>query len=240
MRGRLIGVGVGPGDPELLTRKAIRVVQDADLVAYPTSGRQADGSDATNLALRIVSEYIEGKPLLEYLMPMTKDRAYVRSLHDACVEDLKKHLDEGKTVAFVTLGDPSIYSTYIYIHHKITEAGYDTSLVPGVPSFCAAAASMNDSLCEGSQPLVIVPVSHDTLDASMDYVGNKVYMKPGRSVSALRDKLRKKGIRRAVMVEKASLPDEKIYEDLDEAGDKSSYFSLVIVKEDREKNYLGE
>lgn len=238
MRGKLIGVGVGPGDPKLLTIKAIETIKNADYIAYPTSGEQADGSKSTNLALRIVSEYIEGKELLEYLMPMSRDKEYVQRCHNECAEDLKKYLDAGKTVAFITLGDPSIYSTYMYIHHKIKAAHYDTQLIPGITSFCAVAASLDDSLCEGSQPLLIVPASHETLDEAMDYVGNKVYMKSGRGIVKLREKLREKGLlKNARMVEKATMEDERIYHSLDDIDEKNSYFSIVVVKEEKTGGY---
>lgn len=229
--GRLIGVGVGPGDPELLTLKAIRAIRTADFVAYPTSGRQADGSDPTNLALSIVKQYLGDAQLLEYLMPMSRDREYVERLHEECVADLKQYLNNGKTVAFITLGDPSIYSTYMYLHRKIAECGYETAMIPGIPSFCAAAASLNDSLCEGSEPLFIVPGSYEVTDAVLEYEGNKVFMKTGRAFLSLREKLERGGLsENAKVVEKASLPDEKIYRSLSEAPEKPGYFSLVIVK----------
>ncbi|MDO4753928.1 MAG: precorrin-2 C(20)-methyltransferase [Bacillota bacterium] len=230
-KGRLIGVGVGPGDPELLTVKAIRTLEQADFIAYPTSGKQADGSEPSNLALNIVRDHVKNARLLEYLMPMSRDKEYVRKMHEECAADIKKHLDSGQTIAFITLGDPSIYSTYMYIHKIIEAAGYDTSLVPGIPSFCAAAASLNDSLCEGDEPLLIVPAGYDVLDEALDYQGNKVFMKSGRTLASLREKLEKKGlIDKTRMVVKASLPDEKTYFDMKAAPEKSSYFSLLILK----------
>lgn len=237
-KGKLIGVGVGPGDPKLLTIKAIEAIQNADYVAYPTSGEKYTGEKSSNLALSIVKDYIEGKELLEYLMPMSRDKEYVRKCHDDCAEDVKKYLEKGKTVAFITLGDPAIYSTYIYIHHKIKRQGFETLLIPGITSFCAVAASLDDSLCEGAQPLLIVPGSFDTLDKTIDYVGNKVYMKSGRAIVKLREKLREHGrLKNAKMVERATLPDEKVYNNLDDIDEKSSYFSIVVVKEDINGDY---
>lgn len=228
MTGKLYGVGVGPGDPKLLTLKAIEVIRAADYVAYPTSGK-----NASNVAYEIVREYIQDKETLEYLMPMSRDKAYVQACHDACAEDVKKHLAEGKTIAFITLGDPAIYSTYIYIHKKVKEAGFDTQLIPGITSFCAVAASLDDSLCEGGQPLIIVPASYEALDQTIDYEGNKVYMKSGKSIVDLREKLRDKGmLDQAKMVVKASMEDEEIFESLDDIDEKTSYFSIVVVKEE--------
>lgn len=234
MKGKLYGVGVGPGDPKLLTVKAIEVIKNADYVAYPTSGIE----NSINLALNIVKEHIEGKNTLEYLMPMSRDKEYVQRCHDECADDIKKYLEDGKTVAFITIGDPSIYSTYIYVHHKIKAQGFETELIPGITSFCAVAASLDDSLCEGAQPLLIVPASFDTLEKTFDYVGNKVYMKSGKSIIKLREKLRESGLlKNAKMVEKASLPDQRIFESLDDMDEKSSYFSIVVLKEENSGKY---
>lgn len=228
MKGKLYGVGVGPGDPKLLTLKAIEVIKEADYIAYPTSGK-----GGSNLAYEIVKDYLQDKETLEYLMPMSRDKAYVQACHEDCAQDLKKYLEAGKTIAFVTLGDPSIYSTYIYIHKKIKEEGFETQLIPGIPSFCAVAASLDDSLCEGGQPLIIVPASYEALEDTIDYEGNKVYMKSGRAIVDLRERLREKDmLDKARMVVKASMEDEEIFESLDEMDEKASYFSIVLVKEE--------
>lgn len=228
MKGKLYGVGVGPGDPKLLTLKAVEIIREADYVAYPTSGK-----GGSNLAYEIVRDYLEDKETLEYLMPMSRDKAYVQACHEDCAQDLKKYLEAGKTIAFVTLGDPSIYSTYIYIHKKIKEEGFETQLIPGIPSFCAVAASLDDSLCEGGQPLIIVPASYEALEDTIDYEGNKVYMKSGRAIVDLRERLREKDmLDQARMVVKASMEDEEIFESLDEMDEKASYFSIVLVKEE--------
>lgn len=228
MTGKLYGVGVGPGDPKLLTLKAIETIKDADYVAYPTSGK-----GASNIAFEIVKEYIKDKKTLEYLMPMSRDKEYVQRCHDECAIDIKKYLENGKSVAFITLGDPSIYSTYMYIHKKIKGMGFQTQLIPGITSFCAAAASLNDSLCEGGEPLIIVPASYDALDQTIDYEGNKVYMKSGRSIVELRERLREKNmLPRTKMVVKATMEDEEIFESLDDIDENTSYFSIVVVREE--------
>lgn len=228
MLGKLYGVGVGPGDPKLLTLKAIETIRDADYVAYPTSGK-----GASNIAFEIVKEYIKDKKTLEYLMPMSRDKEYVQRCHDECAIDIKKYLENGKSVAFITLGDPSIYSTYMYIHKKIKEMGFQTQLIPGITSFCAAAASLDDSLCEGGEPLIIVPASYDALDQTIDYEGNKVYMKSGRSIVELRERLREKNmLPRTKMVVKATMEDEEIFESLDDIDENTSYFSIVVVREE--------
>ena len=143
MKGILYGVGVGPGDPELLTAKAIRLLRECDAVAAPKS------ADGRQTALDIASPYIgQDKSILLFDMPMTHDRQARNASHDAAADALCALLDEGKTVVFLTLGDPTVYSTYWYVHKRVTARGYAAELVPGVPSFCAAAAAMGRALCE--------------------------------------------------------------------------------------------
>ena len=140
-KGKLYGVGVGPGDPELLTKKAERVLREADVVAVPDKGA------GEKTALNIVADIVGGKELLYCPTPMVRDRAVLDGCYEKIADDICALLDAGKVVAFITLGDPTVYSTYIYVHKKVLARGYAAELVPGVPSFCAVAARLNTSLC---------------------------------------------------------------------------------------------
>ena len=118
MKGILYGVGVGPGDPELLTAKAIRLLRECDAVAAPKS------ADGRQTALDIASPYIgQDKTILLFDMPMTHDRQARNASHDAAADALCALLDEGKPVVFLTLGDPTIYSTYWYVHKRVAARG---------------------------------------------------------------------------------------------------------------------
>ena len=228
MAGTLYGVGVGPGDPKLLTIQAVETLRAADCIAYPISGGE-------NVALGIVREYIEGKELVACDMPMTRDRELLEASHERCAEQMIALMEQGRDIAFITLGDPSIYSTYIYVHKKVLAKGHRAQLIAGIPSFCAVAARLNDSLCESKEPLLIVPASYDALDECLDFPANKVFMKSGRSIVSLRERLRETGkLRSARMVECATMENERVYDDLDEMDEKSSYFSIVVVKEDNQ------
>ncbi|MGL5257953.1 MAG: precorrin-2 C(20)-methyltransferase [Proteocatella sp.] len=225
MEGILYGVGVGPGDPKLLTIQAVETLKNADIIAYPKAGKE-------NTALNIVSEYIEGKTMLECYMPMTRDQKLLDDSHEACADMLIEELKSGKSIAFITLGDPSIYSTYIYVHKKVLAKGFKAQLIAGIPSFCAVAARLNDSLCEGKEPLLIVPASYEGLDQCLEFESNKVFMKSGKSIVELREKLRADGkLEKAKMVECATMKNEKVYEDLEHIDENSSYFSIIVVKE---------
>ncbi len=218
-KGVLYGVGVGPGDPELMTVKAVRIIREADVVAAP------DGQTACGIA----AQYLEGKEIMICPMPMLRDRELLARRHEEAAERICALLDEGKTVAFLTLGDPTVYSTYMYVHRRVLARGYEAQLVPGVPSFCAVAARLGDSLCEGAEPLMIVPASYRNADACLDFPGNKVFMKAGRSMGALRDKLRVRGDR-AQMVENCGMDNERVFRSLDEIDPEAGYFSVVLVK----------
>lgn len=152
-KGTLYGVSVGPGDPENLTLKAVRVLKAADVIAAPSTGRNRQ------TALGIVADCIAGKPIVDCLTPMSKDLAVVARAHDKIADDICALLDEGKDVAFITLGDAGVYSTYYYTHERVVARGYRAEVVPGVTSFCDAAARLGRPLCEGSEPLLVVPVS---------------------------------------------------------------------------------
>ena len=106
-KGRVYGVGVGPGDPELMTVKALRILREVDVIAVP--GRKPEESAAYRIAVQMVPE-ITGKEIVAVSMPMVKDREVLRAGHRAAAEKIKKYLSEGRDTAFITLGDPSIYS----------------------------------------------------------------------------------------------------------------------------------
>ena len=224
--GKLWGVGVGPGDPELLTVKAVRVLREADVVIVP------DASSGDKVALNIAKDYLRDKQIQFVKTPMVRDKAVMDAAHEEAVDKICELLDAGRQVAFLTLGDPAIYSTYMYIHQKVLRRGYAVEVVPGIPSFCAAAARLNQSLCLGKEPLTIIPASHDQNDL-MDLPGNKVFMKAGRSILELQQALADKGLLEgASMVENCSMENEHVYPHFADLKEPSGYFSLVIVKGD--------
>ena len=151
-KGTLYGVSVGPGDPELLTLKAVRVLREADVVAVPNIGH------GRQTAYGIVEEYIQGKPLIDCSTPMLRDRTEVLRAYRGVADEIAAALDAGKSVAYVAIGDIGVYSTYFYIHEMLVEQGYSAEIVPGVTSFCASAARLGIPLCEGPEALTIVPV----------------------------------------------------------------------------------
>ena len=144
-RGILYGVGVGPGDPELITRKAQRIIAQAAVLAVPDKG------SGEKTALTIAGELAEGKEILLCDAPMVRDEAALDAAYEANADRVCALLDGGKDVAFLTLGDPTVYSTYLYLHRKVVARGYEAEIIPGVPSFCAVAARLGAPCHEGHQ-----------------------------------------------------------------------------------------
>lgn len=226
-RGVLYGVSVGPGDPELLTLKAVRAIERADVVAVPDIGHKR------RTAYSICEEYLGGKELLDCSTPMTRDRSLAQAAYERVAGDICALLDEGKSVAYLCLGDIGVYSTYAYVHDIVVARGYEALIIPGVTSFSASAAKLGTALCLGSERLVVAPASSASIDDVLDMRATKVFMKSGKQLGELQRKLAERGqLDRASMVANCGLPDERVYErfaDVDADGD-ADYFSVVIVK----------
>ena len=224
-RGTLYGLGVGPGDPELLTLKAVRILREADVIAVPDKG------SGEKTAFRIVQEYVADKTILTCVTPMVRDQAVLDAAHDQIAADICALLEDGKNVAFITLGDPTVYATYMYIHRRVLSRGYEAVLVPGVPSFCAVAARLNTSLCEQSQRLLIVPASHKDMEDCLNVDANLVFMKAGREIGALKEKLAEHGLlEHASLVANCGMEGEQVWEHFADIPENTGYFSVVLVK----------
>ncbi len=142
--GRFYGVGVGPGDPGLMTLGAAEVIRACPVLAVPVSGGET--ILALEIARQAVPEAAE-KELLRLDFPMVRDKDRLRQSHDAAAAQVMAVLDTGKDVAMLNLGDPSLYATYSPIQERVLAAGrYEVITIPGVPSFCAVAARLNRSL----------------------------------------------------------------------------------------------
>ncbi|MCD8074894.1 MAG: precorrin-2 C(20)-methyltransferase [Lachnospiraceae bacterium] len=226
MTGILYGVGVGPGDPELMTIKAARLIRENEVIALP--GENARETVAYQIAVQAVPELSE-KQLLSLDMPMTHDRALRDRRHDEAADEIEVYLKKGKNVIFLTLGDPTVYSTYLYIEKRISARGYCTEMVSGIPSFCAAAARANVPLAEWNEPIHVMPAVH-RLEQELDQPGTYVLMKSGKKMGQVKEKLQKSG-REVLMVENCGMPGEKVYRSVEEIPDDAGYYSLIIAKE---------
>lgn len=227
MQGILYGVGIGPGDPELLTLKAARIIREADVIAVP--GTKKEETVAWQITVQAVPE-IAKKECLEIHMPMTKEKTALKESHDAAAKQVAAVLKTEKNVAFLTLGDLSVYSTYLYVHKRILAMGYRAEMVSGIPSFCAAAARMNIGLVEKAEPLHVIPASYQIEDA-LKLPGTKVLMKAGKKMQEVKKQLLQMENTETLMIENCGMPGEKLYRGAEEIPETAGYYSLIIVKE---------
>ncbi len=226
MKGIAYGVGVGPGDPEYMTLKAVRLIRENRVIAVP--GQAAKESAAYKIAVQAVPELAE-KELVPVYMPMVKDRKLIDAEHRKGAELLKSYLDRGENVVFLTLGDPSIYCTFSYIQHYLEADGYPVELVSGITSFCAAAARLNLPLAEWDEPIHIVPAVHKTEDR-LEQDGNYVLMKSASHMKEVKALLLSSG-RKVSAVVNCGMENEAVYRSAEEIPDDAGYFSLIIAKE---------
>lgn len=229
MQGKLYGVGVGPGDPELLTLKALRLIKENEVIAVP--GKEIQASVAYQI-VKGAYEELDEKTLIPVAMPMTKDPQVLKANHDKAADQVESYLKEGKNVVFLTLGDTTVYSTYLYVHKRILERGYEAEIVSGITSFCAVAARLNMGLVEADQPLHVIPATYKAqeMDEILQLPGTKVLMKTGKKMKQVKESIEKSG-QKAVMIENCGMPSEKIYRSAEEIPEDSGYYSLIIVKE---------
>ena len=228
-KGVFYGVGVGPGDPELMTLKAVRVLERCPVIA---AARTKSGE---MLALDIASAAVNlaEKTIVPLYFSMERDKAVQYAAHLAAAEAVRVHLDQGRDVAMLNLGDVSIYATYTYLMEILGNQGYETVMVPGVPSFCAVAARLGVSLTEMNSPLHIAPGSM-ALDEVLDQRGTKVLMKSGRQMPAVLDALKERNaLGESMLVQNCGLPEETVYADRAQNWPEGGhgYFSTVVVKE---------
>lgn len=245
--GIFYAVGVGPGDPQLMTFQAADVIRDCDVLVLPVSDKSLEepvfeqtrgevfGMYAKScVAYMIASKKIkeaERKPVLYLPMPMIKDREKLKRAHDAGVSAVSFLLDEGKNTAFITLGDPSVYSTCLYIKKRLDKKAYRTVVVPGIPSFIAAAAKSGRGLAENREMLHVIPGSYGVGEA-LQLSGTKILMKAGKTMPLIKEELEKCGAD-VFMVENCGMEGEKMYYGAENIPEDAGYYSLIIVRESK-------
>ncbi len=226
MIGKIYGIGIGIGDPEDLTLKAVRLIKESDTLILPQ--KDLGRCRAYQITRQSVPE-VENKELIPLEFEMTKDRNVRDENHRKIYETVKELVLAGKTVTFLTIGDPAIYSTYSYIAPLAQEDGIETHAVCGVSSITACANRLGITLCDASEQLHVIPDTERLADA-LKLPGTKVIMKCGKEISLLKEKLRDKAVS-VYAVSDCGMPDEKCYRSLDELPDEGRYMLTVIVKE---------
>lgn len=223
-QGVFYAVSVGPGDPELLTRQACRVLEVCDVIAAPRTkaGRM--------LALDIAGGAVDmrGKTILPLDFTMAHDAAVREESYRTAAAAIEAALTAGRDVAMVNLGDVSVYATAYYILERVRSDGFEVVMCPGVTSFCAVAARLGRSLTRMDEPLHILPGSTD-LNNALALPGTKVVMKSGKAIHETAEALKRHGLlANAGMVADCGLETEQVYTDLRQLPEEISYFATIM------------
>jgi precorrin-2/cobalt-factor-2 C20-methyltransferase len=245
MLGKLNVIGVGPGDPELLTLKAVRIIRESQVLCVP-KGREEGSSLALSIAGKAVN--LDDKKIIEAYFPMRKTKNSGEARKGGSAEDsdldakwsqtaqtIISKLSEGRDVAFLTLGDPTIYSTFYYLYDKLIELlpGLTIEIVPGVSSINASAARAKIALGLGDDRIAILPANYmGDLRAALETFNTVVLMKVHKVFDQVTGLLQEMDLLdKAFYIAQAGMEDEKIFKDLKRVRqDDLQYFSMVIVK----------
>lgn len=237
MTGKLYVIGIGPGDPELLTLKAVRILRDIPCLCVP-KGREEGNSLALSIVKRAVN--IDGKEIIEAYFPMRKTKS---SEHECeldtkwqeTIETVYIRLNKGADMAFITIGDPTIYSTFFYLYDRLLELNpkLDIEIIPGVSSINAAAARAGLSLGLADEKIAILPATYmDDIKETLEKFDTVVLMKVHRVFDRVRNILNDMSLTdNAVYISRAGMDDEKIFRDIKNLKREDlNYFSLLIIK----------
>ena len=224
--GTLYGVGVGPGDPGLVTFRAAEVVKKCEVLAIPA--KEKEHAVSYGIMKELLPE-IADKICICLATPMTQDRKKLDASYDRAAEKMAGFLAEGKSVAYLTLGDPTVYATYIYVQRRIQKQGYPTEIISGVPAFCSVSAALGESLADHAEQIHIIPSVYGAEEA-LELSGTKVLMKCGSGLAEIKEMLSEHG-KEAELIENCGMKEQHIYRNIQEMPDKAGYYSTLIIRD---------
>lgn len=230
MTGTFFGIGVGPGDPELLTVKAINAIKQADVLIAPKTEKK-DGSVALSIAKPYLKKGIE---IVYQVFPMVKDFAEDTAAWEANKVEILALLKAGKNVAFLTLGDPMFFSTYIYVYRLLEHEDVPITTIPGIPAFAAIGSQVGYPIVEGNDILTIIPATakKEKIERAMEVADSVVLMKVYKNFDEVIGSLEQKDLaKNAILVSRAGLSDEKIIRDVPQhRGETLNYLSTILTR----------
>ena len=242
-RGRLIGLGVGPGDPELITLKALRLLQSAPVVGYFVAKAKASKGQGGNAFGIIEAHLTDAQRRLPLVYPVTTEKLapplsyedVIADFYDTCAQQIAQLLDAGQDVAVICEGDPFFYGSYMYLHDRLAQR-FEAQVVPGVCSMLGGASVLGVPLVYRNQSLSVLSgvLPHDELKRRLADADAAVIMKLGRNFHKVREVLTELGLaERALYVERATMSNQKIVPFNEVEPMSSPYFSLIIVPGER-------
>lgn len=232
-QGIFYGIGVGPGDPELLTVKAINAIKISEVIIAPKTEKKSD-----SLALQIATPYLRADVQIVYqTFPMVKDFETSPEIFESNVSEILSYLNAAKNVGFLTLGDPMFFSTYIYIFKLLKKSAVQIETVAGVPAFLAIAAKLGYPVAYGNEMLSIIPATADAakISAALKNSDDAVIMKVYKNFGEVAEILNAENLsENAVLVSRCGLEDEKIISDIDACkNEKLNYLSTILTRRKR-------
>ncbi len=226
MNGKLIGVGLGPGDPELITIKADRIIREAEVIAYPEPDNGE--SFARSVAAASFADDVIEIPIT---IPMKEDRFPAQEVYEAAAKEIETHLTTGIDVVVLCQGDPFFYGSFMYLFERVSKR-FPVEIIPGVTSMTACAAVAKTPLCARMESLSVLPSPMDEtrLARMLSVAGAAAFVKVGRHLAKVRRVIDRFGLTdRSIFVAYASLP-QQIVLPLSEAPSEAPYFSIVLVQ----------
>ncbi|MBU4320277.1 MAG: precorrin-2 C(20)-methyltransferase [Thermodesulfovibrionales bacterium] len=239
MRGKLYVIGVGPGDPELLTLKAARILREVKCICVP-KGREEGSSLALSIVKKALS--LDNKEIIEAHFPMKKTKTSRQSedseLDNKWAETVKNilsRLNKGIDVAFITIGDPAIYSTFFYLYDRLIESNPELKIdvIPGVSSINASAAKAKISLGLADEKIAILPANYiENLKETLEKFDTVVLMKVNKVFEGIMHTLTEMNLlNNAIYISRAGMEDEKVFKNINSVKEEDlNYFSMIIVK----------
>jgi precorrin-2/cobalt-factor-2 C20-methyltransferase len=234
MTGRLYGIGLGPGDPELLTLKALRLIQAAPVVSYfAKAGRRGN-------ARTIVDQWMTGKAEeIPLYYPMTTEHAFdspvyvsvLAEFYENAVASLSVHLDAGRDVALLAEGDPLFYGSFMHLYIRLREH-YPATVVPGVTGMTGCWSVAGEPMTWGDDTMSVLPgtLPHAGLVEKLRATDAAVIMKLGRNFAKVREAVDEAGmLERAIYVERGTMADELVMPLAEKLDGKAPYFSLILI-----------
>lgn len=224
--GTAYGVGVGPGDPELITLKALRLIEAAPVVAYPAP------DDGESFARLIVAQWLRpNQREIAIRIPMAVERFPAQAVYDRAADEIGAVLASGSNVAILCQGDPFFYGSFMYLFARLADR-FPVSIVPGVSSLTACAAAAGSPLAARSETLTVVPATLEAAELERRLAGAEAaaIIKLGRHFEKVRAVLRRLGLEsRARYVERASLPNQRILPLAEITADSVPYFAMILL-----------
>lgn len=243
-KGKLYCLGIGPGDAELLTIKAVRILREIPCIFAPK------GKEEGSLALSIIKKALnlDGKEVIEAYFPMIKTRIQGKGQRakgkdknsldkkwKEAIEAMLGKLNKGIDVAFLTLGDPTIYSTFFYLYDKLIELKLNIEIIPGVSSINAASSKAKIPLGLADERIAIIPANYvNDIKETLERFDTIVLMKVNKVFHSLLETLKEMNLlEKAIYISKGCMEGEKIFKDIRKVKEKDlNYFSMVIVRKD--------